>query len=269
MNGLSIEGVSKVFATGKKEQFVALDRVSLTIQQGEFFALLGPSGCGKSTLLHILAGLSEPSQGCVLWQGHKIQGPGLDRGVVFQTYSLFPWMTAEDNLLFALKQKERKGARRDHQERVRHILDQVGLSGSEKKYPIQLSGGQQQRVAIARALLLEAPLLLLDEPFGALDAISRAQLQELLLRLWQEKKPKPTVIMVTHDLDEAIYLSDRIAVLAANPGRITELIAIPWARPRKRNELLSNPELLDIRARLLSLLQGEDVSGQQGRVAGW
>ncbi len=213
----------------------ALADVNFEVRSREFISVIGPSGCGKSTLIRIVAGLETPSSGCVTIDGHPVQGPGAERGMVFQGYTLFPWLTVKKNVMFGLKMKGMK--RRHAEERAREWLDIVGLTEFEDHYPAQLSGGMKQRVAIARALANEPRILLMDEPFGALDAQTRASMQAHLLRIWE--RVDVTILFITHDLDEAIYLSDRIVVLGAQPGRVLELIEVPVARSRHPDQFLS------------------------------
>lgn len=241
---------------GQKESAPSLKDISLDIDEGEFIAIVGPSGGGKSSAIGLLAGLIAPTNGQIVLNGRPISGPGPDRAVVFQDYSLFPWMTALDNIHFALKQVG--GASR---EKARKLLDVVGLGDAGAKYPSELSGGMRQRVAIARAFALGAPIYLMDEPFGAVDAKNRIYLQDLLLRLWEEEEAKRTIVLVTHDIDEALYLADRVIVFSPSPGRIREAIVVPFPRPRHRIHLIHDKRYVSLRNDILSLLQAELLEG--------
>lgn len=231
----------------------ALKDINLTVEAGEFITLLGPSGCGKSTLLSLLAGLIFPTQGSIFLDGQKIQGTGKERGVVLQHYSLFPWMTAQENIVFGLKQIYRGKSKKELREMAARYLTLVGLEAFADKYPAKLSGGMQQRVAIARAFAMNPRVLLLDEPFGALDTKNRLSLQELLLELWERGQEKKTVVMVTHDVDEAILLSDRIVVLSAGPGTIKKIVKVDFPRPRNRAGLMGNKSYQALRNELINL----------------
>ena len=239
--------------------------VSLTIDAGEIVAIVGPSGCGKSSTIALLAGLISPTTGSIELNGKQISQPGPDRAVVFQDYSLFPWMTAFDNIYFALKQVG-KATR----ENTLQLLQLVGLDGVGRKYPAELSGGMRQRVAIARAFALGSPVYLMDEPFGAVDAKNRIYLQDLLVRLWEEENRTKTIVVVTHDIDEALYLSDKIVVFTPAPGRIRQVVKVPFPRPRRRIHLLNSPEYKRLRDDILSSLQTElaeeldNVEGGEG-----
>lgn len=227
----------------------ALRGVDLNVNEGEFLSLIGPSGCGKSTLLRLLAGLEEPDSGSLSCGGRPVDGPGSDRGVVFQYPALFPWMTARDNVVFAIRKGERSLGKAEARTRAEEALCRVGLEDAMNMLPGQLSGGMQQRVAIARALGMGCPTLLLDEPFSALDPKNRFALQELLLRLWEEDRK--TVLFVTHDMDEAILLGDRIVFM--EPGRIAARHKVPFPRPRRRETLLVSPECCALRRDMISL----------------
>jgi NitT/TauT family transport system ATP-binding protein len=221
---IAIAGVGKVFGT----DVVALKNIDLQIPAGQFVCLLGPSGCGKSTLLNAIAGFSPPSSGSILVQGAEVTDPGPDRGMVFQEYALFPWMTVAKNIGFGL---EIKGLKRAEIDRVvGGLLDKLGLADFRNRYPKDLSGGMRQRVAIARVLALDSPILLMDEPFGALDALTRRTLQDELLRIWAELKK--TIIFVTHSIEEAIYLADRIVVMTYRPGTVKRDILVDLPRLR-------------------------------------
>jgi ABC-type nitrate/sulfonate/bicarbonate transport system ATPase subunit len=224
---LKASGISQIFTT-REGSFSALDDFNLSVEENEFATIVGASGCGKSTFLSIAAGLLRPTSGEVQVDGRAITGPGRDRGMVFQSYTLFPWLTVEDNVAFALK-KERM-PETEKRQRVELFLEQVGLSSFKKSYPNQLSGGMKQRVAIARALVYHPAVLLMDEPFGALDALTRSSMQELLLEVWE--KNKTTVVFITHDVDEAILLSDRVYVMSSRPGRVKREIDVDLPRPR-------------------------------------
>lgn len=226
---LRAEKVTKKFANNQGDKVTALDGLDLHIKKGEFISLLGPSGCGKSTFLRLVAGLEERTSGVLQLDEKTITGAGRDRGVVFQQYSLLPWLHVWENVAFALK-KDKSISKAKAKELAYHYVDLVGLEGFETYYPSQLSGGMQQRVAIARALVYKPALLLMDEPFGALDAQIRREMQDLLLNIWQTEKC--SVLFVTHDVDEAIYLSDRVYVMSARPGRITNELTIDLERPR-------------------------------------
>ncbi|GAB3399296.1 ABC transporter ATP-binding protein [Massilia agilis] len=222
-----IEHVGKVFTAGGRD-VVALKDINLDIPRGQFTCLLGPSGCGKSTLLNAVAGFAPPTAGSITADGQPVTGPGPDRGMVFQEYALFPWMTVEQNIGFGL---EIKGVPRDEiKRRVTELLKLLSLSDFRQRFPKDLSGGMRQRVAIARVLALDSPIMLMDEPFGALDALTRRNLQDELLRIWAELKK--TILFVTHSIEEAIYLADRIVVMTYRPGTIKRDILVDLARPR-------------------------------------
>jgi NitT/TauT family transport system ATP-binding protein len=250
---LCAEGVRKVFSSGKGT-LVALDDVTMSVDENEFITIVGTSGCGKSTFLNIVAGLTEPSGGLLTIDGHAITGPGLDRGMVFQSYSLFPWQTVLQNVVFGLAKKPM--SRRKRLEIAEEHIGMVGLSGFENSYPSQLSGGMQQRVAIARALAYNPSMLLMDEPFGALDAQTRGLMQELLLRVWEEHRI--TVLFITHDVDEAIFLSDRVHVMTARPGRIKAEIPITLPRPRSY-DMQTAPEFVEIKRHIMELIREESL----------
>ena len=231
----------------KNTRFTALRGVNLDIQKGEFVSLLGESGCGKSTLLSIVDGLRKPSNGKIFIDGKEVNQPGVDRSVVFQNYSLFPWMTARKNVAYGIAQALPNLKKAERYEIADEFLEKVGLTEFKNKYPLQLSGGQQQRTAIARALAMNTEILLLDEPFGALDPKTRSSLQDLLLSLWGAEKEKKTVLFVTHDIDEAIFLSDRIVVMKPHPGRIYKEVKVPFSRPRDRESLIETAEYRNFR----------------------
>jgi nitrate/nitrite transport system ATP-binding protein len=259
---LDIDHVHKSFGS-----YVALEDVSLQIWPGEFVSLIGHSGCGKSTLLNLISGLESPSQGNVRLNGQQIEGPGPDRAMVFQNYSLLPWMTVTQNVLEALRAAAPQLSNLERKGRVESFLKMVGLWQHKDKRPAELSGGMKQRVAIARAFAIHPQVLLLDEPFGALDAITKGNLQEELLNMWQleaepvkgqEVSQKKNVVMVTHDIDEAIYLSDRIVVMSNGPrARIHQIIEVNLERPRSKAQLVDDPEYLRLKAQLLALLSVE------------
>jgi NitT/TauT family transport system ATP-binding protein len=232
---------------------MALDNISLDIRAGGFLSLVGPSGSGKSTLLDLLAGLSQPSSGQVLIDAKPVTGPGLDRGVVFQQYALLPWRTAQANVEFGL---EGHGlGRLDRRSRAREFLDLVGLSGFEDRYPHELSGGMKQRVAIARSLAYDPDVLLMDEPFAALDAQTRELLQDELLRIWQ--RTGKTIVFITHGIDEAVYLGQQVAVLTSRPGRLKQVIDVDLGDRGGEGDLRSDPVFVEHRHQIWSLLHDE------------
>ncbi|QYR21457.1 ABC transporter ATP-binding protein [Paenibacillus sp. sptzw28] len=243
---VKIMGVSKSYQLGSDVQVQALQLVSETVIHGEFLCLLGPSGCGKSTLLRLIAGIEHTGAGQILCGGIPVTGPDPSRGFVFQDYGLFPWRTVRQNIQFGLELK--KVPRRERKEISDYYLNLMELSHAESLYPEQISGGMKQRVAIARSLCLQPDVLLMDEPFGALDALTRLKMQEELMRIWQLEKI--TVIFVTHDVEEALYLADRIVIMAARPGRVKEVVSVPIARPRSR----TSQDFLHIRAQIYGFM---------------
>ena len=245
---LNVDNLKKSFGPPEHEH-VVFDRVSFDIHRREFITIIGPSGCGKSTFIRIAAGLDESNGGQILLDGKPISGPGPDRGMVFQGYTLFPWRTVKENVMFGLEMQGNESALADSE--ARQWLEMVGLSRFEDSYPHELSGGMKQRVAIARALANNPKVLIMDEPFGALDALTRCKMQSYLLQIW--KRVDVTILFITHDLDEAIYLSDRILVLGVNPGGVREFIENPVPRPRSVEQFLS-PEFLALKARLDDLI---------------
>ena len=252
---LSIQGVSRVFVSPKGQKTQALTPVDFEVRENDFVTILGPSGCGKSTLLRIVAGLDQPTTGQVLLDGAPVQGPGADRGMVFQSYTLFPWLTIEQNIRFGLR--ERGMPEREQKERADYFIAKVGLRGFEQHFPKQLSGGMQQRTAIARALANDPKILLLDEPFGALDNQTRVLMQELLLGIWESAQK--TVLFVTHDIDEAIFMANRVAVFSARPGRIKTELAVDLPHPRHYT-IKTSPEFMDLKARLTEEIRAESMA---------
>ncbi|KVQ68443.1 ABC transporter ATP-binding protein [Burkholderia territorii] len=251
---LDVRHVGKQFATPQGE-CVALDDISFRTHRREFVCVIGPSGCGKSTLIRILAGLDAQTSGEVLLDGKPVQGPGADRGMVFQGYTLFPWLTVKKNVMFGLRMNGSSGSQAERE--ALQWLDLVGLTRFADVYPHQLSGGMKQRVAIARALANRPRILLMDEPFGALDAQTRARMQTHLLDIW--RNIDVTILFITHDLDEAIFLADRILVLKANPGGVQELIEVPVPRPRDYSQV-NTPEFIATKARLEALIHPKEVA---------
>ncbi|MDO5625767.1 MAG: ABC transporter ATP-binding protein [Pseudomonadota bacterium] len=253
---LAVRGVTRVFAGQRgKPPTQALQPISLDVRENDFVTILGPSGCGKSTLLRIVAGLDFPTTGSVTLEGAPITGPGADRGMVFQSYTLFPWLTVEQNIRFGLR--ERGASAAVQKERSDFFIAKVGLRGFEQHYPKQLSGGMQQRTAIARALAGDPKILLLDEPFGALDNQTRVLMQELLLGIWEQAQK--TVLFVTHDIDEAIFMASRVAVFSARPGRIKSEIAVDFPHPRHYT-LKTTPEFMALKARLTEEIRAESMA---------
>ncbi|HCL85620.1 MAG TPA: sulfonate ABC transporter ATP-binding protein [Comamonadaceae bacterium] len=252
MSEVLIQGVSRTFTNARGQATQALLPVDFHVRDNDFVTILGPSGCGKSTLLRIVAGLDEPTAGRVLLDGVPVQGPGADRGMVFQSYTLFPWLTVEQNIRFGLR--ERGVSTAQQKERSDYFLAKVGLAGFAQHYPKQLSGGMQQRTAIARALANDPKILLMDEPFGALDNQTRVQMQELLLSIWEAQRK--TVMFVTHDIDEAIFMANRVAVFSARPGRIKTELAVPLPHPRHYT-VKTAPEFMELKARLTEEIRAE------------
>jgi len=260
MSQIVIEGVRHQYRPPRGRPVLALEDVSLTVRQREFVALLGPSGCGKSTLLYLIGGFLPTEAGRILIEGKAVAGPGPDRGIVFQHFALFPWKTVRANVLYGL---ERQGMRREEREkRAQAFIDLVGLSGFEDSYPSQLSGGMKQRTAIARTLAFDPQILLMDEPFGALDAQTRSLMQSELLGIWQ-RTPK-TVIFVTHDVQEAVYLADRVFVMSARPGRIK---AIVDTRFEKSQNVFRAPAFVEKVDEIWNLVREEAIKAQERRAS--
>ena len=255
MSKLVVENVSRIFAGvrgGRPTR--ALEPTNLTVADNDFVTILGPSGCGKSTLLRMVAGLDTPTTGRILLDGNAITGPGADRGMVFQSYTLFPWLTVAENIAFGLR--ERGVPARERKTIAGEWLEKVGLTSFANHFPKQLSGGMQQRTAIARALANDPKILLLDEPFGALDNQTRALMQELLLGIWERERK--TVIFVTHDIEEAVFLASRVVVMSARPGRIKADVSVDLGHPR-RYTIKTSPEFSALKAQLTEEIRVEAV----------
>jgi NitT/TauT family transport system ATP-binding protein len=259
---IAFRHVAKDFArtasANPAQDFTALEDINFEVQAGEFMVIVGPSGCGKSTLLDLLGGLTKPSRGEILLDGKPITGPGLDRGIVFQQYALFPWRTALGNVEFGLEAK--RVTAKERKEIARDFLDRVGLSGFENRYPHELSGGMKQRVAIARSLAYDPEVLMMDEPFAALDAQTRELLQAELLTLWE--KTRKTIVFITHGIDEAVYLGQRVAVMTSRPGRIKTILEIPRELRSAGTELRAAPEFGRLRNELWTHLRAEVLAAQ-------
>ena len=254
-----IEGVSHVYRPPRGKPVLALEDVSLSVSNREFIALLGPSGCGKSTLLYLIGGFLPVETGSITIDGRPIAGPGPDRGIVFQHFALFPWKTVRGNILYGLERQGMPKAERER--RAMDYIDLVGLSGFEDSYPSQLSGGMKQRTALARTLAIDPNILLMDEPFGALDAQTRSLMQEELLRIWQ-RTPK-TVIFVTHDVQEAVYLADRVAVMSARPGRIKSIVDTRF--DKNDPDIFKSKAFVDKVDELWGLVREDAIKAQQKR----
>lgn len=274
---LSVRHVTKVFhgqkdlfskLSGKAStDFIAIEDISLDIEPNTFVTIIGPSGCGKSTLLDMIAGLSPTTAGEILLNGIPVTGPGPDRGMVFQNYALMPWMTVEENLKFAVETVYPKLSAQQLQRVIKEHIQLVGLTGAERKHPHEISGGMRQRVGIARALAINPQILLMDEPFGALDALTRGFLQDEIERIWEQQRK--TVIMITHSIEEALLLSDRIVMMTRGPAaRIDEILDVPFPRPRNRETLDQHPAYHSLKAEMESHLFRETRAVEEARIKG-
>jgi len=251
---ISITSATKRFETGASV-VTALDDVSLDVQDRAIVTLVGASGCGKSTLLNLIAGFETPTDGQILVDGQPIKGPGPDRGVVFQQTALFPWLSVEGNIAFGLTLRANRG-KADRQQVVERMLQRTGLAAFRERHPAELSGGMRQRAAIASVLAINPSTLLMDEPFGALDSLTRSIMQDFLLEIWEEQRK--TVVLVTHDIDEAIYLADKTVVMTAHPGRICEVIDVNLPRPR-RYDMRSEPAFIALRDHVTQIVRAEAI----------
>jgi len=247
------------------KDYIALADISFDIAPNTFVSIIGPSGCGKSTLLNLIAGLTNPTSGAILINGSEIYAPGPDRGVVFQNYALMPWLTVAENLHFALETVYPKMSVADRKSRVYEYIELVGLIGAEKKHPHELSGGMKQRVGIARALAIDPEILLMDEPFGALDALTRGFLQDEVARIWEQKRK--TVVMITHSIEEALLLSDKIVMMKRGPAAgIDEILNVPFPRPRSRENLDQQLGYHDLKAEMEDHLMRETRAVEASRI---
>jgi nitrate/nitrite transport system ATP-binding protein len=247
------------------KDYVALANINFDIAPNTFVSIIGPSGCGKSTLLNLIAGLTSPSSGAILINGEEVHAPGPDRGVVFQNYALMPWLTVAENLHFAIETVYPKMSLADRKSRVYEYIELVGLKGAEKKHPHELSGGMKQRVGIARALAIDPQILLMDEPFGALDALTRGFLQDEVARIWEQKRK--TVVMITHSIEEALLLSDKIVMMKRGPAAgIDEILDVPFPRPRSRENLDQQSGYHDLKAEMEEHLMRETRAVEAARI---
>ncbi len=263
-NFISTQLLQKVYPATKRgqEDLTVFDKVNFNIRKGEFTTCIGHSGCGKSTILNILAGLAEPTSGSVMMDGKSVSGPSLDKAVVFQNHSLLPWKTAIENVAFAVKSRHPEWSLLQIRKQCVKYLEMVGLNDSYNRKPSELSGGMRQRVGIARAFAIESKLLLMDEPFGALDALTRGIIQEELIKIWEQTQQ--TVFMITHDVDEAIFLSDRIFLMTNGPyARVAEAVVVDLPRPRDRSQIVHHPDYYKIRNHLVDFLvsRSHELSG--------
>lgn len=259
MGRINISAVTKRFQTGDSS-VTALDNISLAVEEKEIVTLVGASGCGKSTLLNLVAGFDAPTVGEVLVDGKLVKAPGPDRGVVFQQTALFPWLSVEDNIGFGLTLRANRG-KADQTQIVERMLQRTGLMAFRERRPAELSGGMRQRAAIASVLAINPSTLLMDEPFGALDSLTRSIMQDFLLEVWEEQRK--TIVLVTHDIDEAIYLADKTVVMTAHPGRIREVIAVNLPRPR-RYEMRSEAPFIELRDHVTEIVRTEAIRGTMG-----
>lgn len=268
---LSIEGLAKRFPSPDRggESLTVFENVNFTVERGEFVCIIGHSGCGKSTIMNVLAGLGEASEGAVIMDGREVKGPSLDRGVVFQNYSLLPWLSALRNVTFAVRARHPDWPAEKVRAHSYRFLEMVGLTGgAEHRKPSQLSGGMRQRVSIARAFAIEPKLLLLDEPFGALDALTRGSIQDELLRIW--RGTELTVFMITHDVDEALYLADRVLLMTNGPyARVAESVEVAIPRPRSRDAIVEHPNYYRVRNHLVHFLarRSKELAGREHATA--
>jgi len=252
---LEIWQLSKAFP-GPTGNVPVVEGFNLTVAEGEIVSLIGHSGCGKSTVLSIVAGLTQPTEGTVIMGGREVTEPGTDRGVVFQSPCLFHWMTALENVVLGLEQAMPKATQAQRKEKAGYYLSRVGLGDDLHKRPSELSAGMRQRVGLARAFALSPRMLLLDEPFGMLDSITRCELQDVLLQLWREDKK--TLLLVTHDVDESVFLSDRVVMMTSGPrAHVGEIMEVALARPRERHSVLDDPQFYELRERLIGFLEGQ------------
>jgi nitrate/nitrite transport system ATP-binding protein len=272
---LSIQGVSKIYQGRQtfmdrvlkrtSQDYLAIAEIDIEVEPNTFVSIIGPSGCGKSTLLNIIAGLSEPSTGSIVLGDRPVTGPGPDRGVVFQNYAIMPWMTVAENIYFALETVFPQRSKADLNRTVREYIDLVGLKGAERKHPHELSGGMKQRVGLARALAINPQILLMDEPFGALDALTRGFLQEEVERIWEQDRK--TVILITHSIEEALLLSDKIVMMTRGPAAsIAQILDVPFPRPRKRENLDQYPEYHALKVQMEEHLSRETRAVEEARI---
>ncbi len=262
MAQIEIDGVGKVYQEDTPEPIVAIDRIDLDIERNQFITIVGPSGCGKSTLLHMMGGFISASAGEIRLDGAAIDGPGPERGIVFQHFALFPWKTVMGNVEYGLVEKGMRKAER--RELAQHYIDMVKLTGFENVFPNRLSGGMQQRVALARALLSDPPILLMDEPFGALDALTRDRMQFVLLRIWEETRT--TILFITHSIPEAILLAERVVVMTARPGKVMDILPVDLDRPRSL-KTKTEDAFKAMEVQIGSMLGLEDPETEQGMEA--
>ena len=256
--GIDIDEVSHVYAARGGREIAALQKINLGIRRNEFHALLGPSGCGKSTLLYLIGGFIPVQAGTIVTQAGRVAGPGSDRGIVFQNFALFPWKTVRQNVLYGLEKLDL--AREERERRAHEFIDLVHLDGFADVYPAQLSGGMQQRTAIARTLAVDPDILLMDEPFGALDAQTRRVMQEELRAIWQRRQK--TVVFVTHDVHEAVYLADRVSIMSARPGRIEHVIDV--ALDRRDDTVMKSAKFVEFSEHIWNLVRAQAIAATRG-----